>query len=142
MKILMTLGFITLVGAPFDVLATDPCPTLPKQPSIIWESQRSSEYLRCEAKSASGERLLTTFSATHPGIPTYGFNFYKLTGATDHTIAWFSDRNEHGDSKPIARAFLRSGIKDLPVMMVWFEFHGAEDFARKAELTAQLEIPR
>ena len=142
MKVFLPLHFLLFTGAAFGAQPPMQCPDLPMQPSIRWESSHTSEHQKCEAKSESGDVLLSTFAAKRLGSPTYGLNFYAITHARGRTIPWFSDRDELGESRNIARTFFPSGIEELPVMMVWFEFKDPSDFTRKADLASQLELSR
>ena len=144
MKTIPLLALLAFVGSGGIAHASDssPCPRLINDPSVKWENTRSAEYWLCHAKDTSGTTIIKAMVASHPGVATYGFNFHSVTRTNGRDIVWFSDRDQHGENKSIARTFFSSGVSEFPVTMVWFEFSDQADFNRKADLVAQLDVAR
>ena len=142
MKTISLLALLIIIGSGGIAHASDssPCPKLINNPSIKWENTRSAEYWLCHANDTSGTTIIKAIVASHPGVATYGFNFHSITRANGRDIVWFSDRDQHGENKNIARTFFSSGVGEFPVVMVWFEFSNQDDFNRKANLAAHLDV--
>jgi hypothetical protein len=129
---------LALLALPALARSAPHCPEL-AEISGHWEMTTSENYVLCQFNSAERGLVLKAFFAAHPGIPTYGFNFYRITQANGRSYIWFSDRGANGQSKNIARTFMASGDGKLPVLMLWFAFDSQTDFDRKADLVAQLK---
>jgi hypothetical protein len=101
----------------------------------------NQSFWLCHGKDSSGQTVLSTFATIEPGNPTYGANFRAVTVRNGRSIVWISDRDEKGNSINLARTFLPTGNSAFPVMMVWFKFTDSADFAKKADLASELEMP-
>ncbi|MFC5579461.1 hypothetical protein ACFPOA_15745 [Lysobacter niabensis] len=144
MKTILLFALLALSGTAGIAQASgsSPCQKLINHPSFSWVSTRSEDYWLCEAKDTSGTTIIKAMMASHPGVATYGFNLHSVMRSNGRDIVWFSDRDQYGQNKSIARTFLSSGIDAFPVVMVWFEFSDQTDFKRKADLVAQLDVAR
>lgn len=135
--LLLILAFLLI--SPAFAQSAPRCPLLPEAFGH-WQVTRAGDHLLCQAKNDKGDVVLKAFLSEHPGIPTYGFNFFRLTQAKGRSYVWFSDRDKNGESENIARTFMASGNGKFPVLMLWFTFDSSADFARKADIAAHLKI--
>ena len=117
-----------------------PCAMFAAHKSLVLESERDDEFRKCVAKDKDGNSILSVFASAHPGVATHGFNFNRITSSNGRTFAWFSDRNDRGQSTQIARAFLPNPGSDFPVLMVWFRFTDQADFDQKAAFAGTLQF--
>jgi hypothetical protein len=136
---LLLFILLALLAAPAFAQSAPRCPAL-SEAFGHWQMTRADDYLLCQFKNDKDDVVLKAFFAEHPGIPTYGFNFYRMTQDNGHSYVWFSDRDADGQSTQIARTFMASGNGKFPILMLQFSFDNSADFDRKADIVAQLRV--